>query len=446
MSKAKLALIVSILIPASGLWTASSDSKTLAECIELGLKNSRSLRSAALNNRQLQAGLAEAGTARLPSLTLGARYSRLSPLAAGTVTLGPPINSTITLYPAIEDNYSLTASLQQPLFTGLRIYHSIAQARARLEEGSSNFRLQRQELLFQVRLDFWNLVKAQEVQKFIQDNIQQVNAHIKEIEDLFARGLVTYNEVLKGRLQLADVALRELEAENARALAQARLNILIGLPAQMAFEPAFSLTRNPEPPGPLEALIADARRQRPETAAMLQRLKAAREGMAIARSGWYPGIILAGNYQYALPNPRQFPPTENFVATWDIGIIASVDVGRWPSVARKTEQAASQLAQTQEALGQLQDAIALEVIQAYLELKKSGQQIGVAESIVQQAEENYKIIDKKFKNGLALSTDLLDAELARLEGNLKLSQARVDNQIAQAALLRALGSEEPPEE
>jgi outer membrane protein len=446
MNTTKLALLVSILISASGLFAALADSKTLAECIELGLKNSRSLHSAALNNRLLQAGLAEAGNARLPSLTLGARYSRLSPLAAGEVTLGPPISGKISLYPAIENNYSLTASLQQPLFTGLRIRQSIAQARAQLEEGSSNYRQQQQSLLYQVRLYFWNLVKAQEVLKYIQDNIEQVNAHLKEIEDLYARGLLTYNEVLKGRLQLADVTLRELEAENARALVQARLNILIGLPPQAAFEPTFSLARNPEPPGPLESLIAAALRQRPETAAMLQRLKAARAGIGIARSGWYPGVFLAGNYQYALPNPRQFPPTESFVGTWDVGVMASVDVGRWPSVARKTEQAVSQLAQVQEALGQLQDAIALEVIQAYLELKKSAEQIGVAEQIVQQAEENYKIIDKRFKNGLALSTDLLDAELARLEGNLELSQARVDNQIAQAALLRALGSQETPGE
>lgn len=441
MNKAELALAMSILMAAGGLSTAPAESKTLAECIELGLKNSRSLHVAALRNRQLQAGLAEAGTARLPSLSLGARYSRLSPLAGGTVQVVTPITATITLPSTIEDNYSLTASLQQPLFTGLRIRHNVAQARALLEQGVSEYRQSRQELLYQVRLYYWNLVKAQEVQKYIQDNIEQVKAHLKEIEDLYARGLVTYNEVLKGRLQLADAALRELEAENTRALAQARLNVLIGLPPQAAFEPAYGFQRNPEPPGPLEALIAAALGQRPESAAMQQRLKAAREGIGVARSGWYPAVFLAGNYQYALPNPRQFPPTASFVSTWDVGIVASVDPGRWPAVAHRTEQAVSQLAQAQEALGQLQDAIALEVIQAYLELKKSDEQIGVAEQIVQQAEENYKITDRRFENGLALSTDVLDAELARLQGNLQLSQARVDNQIAQAALLRALGSE-----
>ena len=445
MNKAELALAVSFLMAAGGLSTAAAQSKTLAECVELGLQNSRSLHGAVLKNRQLQAGLAEAGTARLPSLVLGARYSRLSPLAGGTVQITTPFAATIALPSTIEDNYSLTASLQQPLFTGLRIRHSIAQARALLEQGTSEYRQSRQELLYQVRLYFWNLVKAQEVLKYISDNIEQVKAHLKEIEDLYARGLVTYNEVLKGRLRLADAALRELEAENTRALAQARLNVLIGLPPQAAFEPAYTFQLNPEPPGPLEDLIAVALGQRPESAALQQRLKAARESIGVARSGWYPGVFLVGNYQYALPNPRQFPPTGSFLSTWDVGIVASVDPGRWPAVARRTEQAVSQLAQAQEALGQLEDAIALEVIQAYLELKKSGEQIGVAEQIVQQAEENYKITDRRFENGLALSTDVLDAELARLQGNLQLSQARVDNQIAQAALLRALGSESPGE-
>ena len=441
MNKAELALAFSILMAAGGLALAPAEPRTLEECVGLGLKNSRSLHAAALRNRQLQAGLAEAGTARLPSLSLGARYSRLSPLAGGTVSSGPPFNVTFTLPSTIEDNYSLTASLQQPLFTGLRIRHSVAQARALLEQGRSDYRQSRQELLYQVRLSFWNLVKAQEVLKYVRDNIEQVKAHLKEIDDLYARGLVTYNEVLKGRLQLADAELRELEGENTRALAQARLNVLIGLPPQASFEPSYGFTRSPEPSGPLEELIAAALEQRPESASMQQRLKAAREGIGVARSGWYPGVFLAGNYQYALPNPRQFPPTANFVSTWDVGIMASVDPGRWPAVARRTEQAVSQLAQVQEALGQQQDAIALEVIQAYLELKKSDEQIRVAERIGQQAEENYKVTDRRFENGLALSTDVLDAELARLEGNLQLTQARVDNQIAQAALLRALGSE-----
>ncbi len=441
MNKAELALAFSILMAAGGLALVPAEPKTLEECIGLGLKNSRSLHTAALRNRQLQAGLAEAGTARLPSLSLGARYSRLSPLAGGTVSSGPPFNVTFTLPSTIEDNYSLTASLQQPLFTGLRIRHSIAQARALLEQGRSDYRQSRQELLYQVSLGFWNLVKAQEALRFIRDNIEQVKAHLKEIDDLYARGLVTYNEVLKGRLQLADAELRELEGENTRALAQARLNVLIGLPPQASFEPAYSFTRSPEPPGPLEELIGTALEQRPESASMDQRLKAAREAIGVARSGWYPGVFLAGNYQYALPNPRQFPPTASFISTWDVGIMASVDPGRWPAVARRTEQAVSLLAQAQEALGQQQDAIALEVIQAYLELKKSDEEIGVAEQMVQQAEESYKVTDRRFQNGLALSTDVLDAELARLEGNLQLTQARVDNQIAQAALLRALGSE-----
>jgi len=364
MNKAELALAVSFLMAAGGLSTAAAQSKTLAECVELGLQNSRSLHGAVLKNRQLQAGLAEAGTARLPSLVLGARYSRLSPLAGGTVQITTPFAATIALPSTIEDNYSLTASLQQPLFTGLRIRHSIAQARALLEQGTSEYRQSRQELLYQVRLYFWNLVKAQEVLKYIRDNIEQVKAHLKEIEDLYARGLVTYNEVLKGRLRLADAALRELEAENTLALAQARLNVLIGLPPQAAFEPAYTFQLNPEPPGPLEDLIAVALGQRPESAALQQRLKAARESIGVARSGWYPGVFLVGNYQYALPNPRQFPPTGSFLSTWDVGIVASVDPGRWPAVARRTEQAVSQLAQAQEALGQLEDAIALEVIQA----------------------------------------------------------------------------------
>jgi outer membrane protein len=423
--------------------TAFPESHTLQECIELGLRNSKAVHAAGLRLRTLEAGYAEARTALLPSLLLTARYSRLSPLAAGEIILPAPINK-ITLYSAIEDTFALTAAFQQPLFSGLRIRSTIAQARAAREEGTAAYRQQQEELLYQIRASFWELAKAGEALKVIRENIAQVNSHLNQIQDFYDQGLVTYNEVLRGRMQLADITLRELEAENAQALLQARLAILIGLPADSLISPEFSLEAEDEPLEPAgsepgDSLIAAAVQRRPEVAAARQRQEAAQAAVAMARSGWYPSVYLTGGYQYALPNPRQFPPAAEFTSTWDLGIAASLDVGRWPAVARRSEQALAQAAQAREALGQLEDSISLEVIQARLSLKKNAERIRVARQFVAQAEENRKIINERYKNGLALASELMDAQLARLEGDLQLSQARIDLQIARAALARALG-------
>ena len=421
---------------AAGTGKAFPERRTLEECLELGLRSSKALHAAQLRVRALEAGYGEARTARLPSLALGARYSRLSPLAAGTITLPAPVGP-ISLYPAIEDTFALTASLQQPLWSGLRIRSAIEQARAAREEGAMALLQQRADLVYQIQAAFWELAKAGEALKVIRENIARVNAHLEEIQDFYSQGLATYNEVLRGRMQLADSALRELEAGNDQALLQAHLAVLIGLPAESVIAPEYSLEDDGPPADPGDASAAVQRR--PEVGAARQRLAAAQAAVAAARSGWYPSVFLTGGYQYALPNPRQFPPQAEFTPTWDLGIAASVDVGRWPAVASRSAQALAQEGQAREALGQLQDSVQLELIQARLALKKNEERIRVARQLVEQAEENRKIAGERYKNGLALASELLDAETARLEGGLELSRARIDLRIARAALARALG-------
>lgn len=442
--------------------------RSLQDCLELGMKNSKALRAAQLRLQALGAVYLEARDARLPSLALAARYSRLSPLAAGSITLPDPIGP-LSLYPAIEDTFALGVSLQQPLWSGLRIRSAITQARAAREEAALNYRQQRQELAYQVQAVFWELAKAGEALRVIGENIARLNAHLKDIQDFYGQGLVTYNEVLQARMQLAQITLRQLEAGNTRALLQARLAILIGLPPDALIEPQYSLREEADPgagasdgsgpaagapdagaeadasgirdlpasPNPGDGLAALERR--PEVGAARQRLAAAQAAVTAARSGWYPSVFLTGGYQYALPNPRQFPPAPEFTGTWDLGIAASLDVGRWPAVAHRSEQALAQADQAREALGQLEDSILLEVIQARLNLNKNAQRIGVARQLVAQAEENRKIIYEKHRNGLALASELLDADASRLEADLELSQARIDLEMARAALARALG-------
>ncbi|MBI3788045.1 MAG: TolC family protein, partial [Ignavibacteriales bacterium] len=58
---------------------------------------------------------------------------------------------------------------------------------------------------------------------------------------------------------------------------------------------------------------------------------------------------------------------------------------------------------------------------------------------VKQAEENYRITNGKFKQGIALNTDLLDAEVALLQSKTNYTQALVDFEIAEAALERSIG-------
>ncbi len=87
----------------------------------------------------------------------------------------------------------------------------------------------------------------------------------------------------------------------------------------------------------------------------------------------------------------------------------------------------------------IKDGVTLEVTQNYLNLKKSEERMTVSEQNVGQAEENYRVTDDKFKNGLALNSDLLDAEVALLQAKTNYIQSIVDYELAQAQLKKSIG-------
>jgi outer membrane protein TolC len=169
------------------------------------------------------------------------------------------------------------------------------------------------------------------------------------------------------------------------------------------------------------------------------RVKAGEAGVAMARSGWYPQVYLAGNYYDLRPNPRLLPAKDKFYSTWDVSLNISMDLWNWGATARQTEQAKARLVQAQDALGMVKDAVALELRQCRLELAGARAKIAVAREAAIQAEENLRVTRERFREGVALNTDVLDAEVLALQAKTNLTQTLVDAELAGARLRKALG-------
>jgi outer membrane protein TolC len=81
----------------------------------------------------------------------------------------------------------------------------------------------------------------------------------------------------------------------------------------------------------------------------------------------------------------------------------------------------------------------LEVTQSYLSFKQAKENIQLSRLSVEQADENLRVTQQKFKAGLTTNSEMLDAEVAQLQAKLQLTQALVDYELAQAKLEKAVG-------
>jgi outer membrane protein len=409
---------------------------SLDESIQIGLQNSELIHSSKMKVNYAEARLSEVNTYRLPSLKLNASYTRLSEIEPFILTT--PFG-VFDISPSIVNNYNIKLSLQQPLFTGFKLASSSNIAEYSYEAQKQDYTRDKQQLVLDIKKAYWNLFKVVKVKSAVDENVNLVEAHLTDVKNFFDQGLSTKNDVLKVQVQLAEARLRQIDAKNGVELAKSNLNNVIGLPLSTDVVVQSDVSVNDDSVPDLELLIEDALKNRPEMKAMDFKLKAGESGITLAESDWYPQVYLTGDYYYSKPNQRIFPLEDKFNGTWDIGVGLSWDIWNWFSTSDRTKQAEAQYEQVKDGYKSLKDGITLEVTQNYLNLLKAKEKIITARQSVHQAEENYRVTDETFKNGLALNSDLLDAEFALMQAKTNYIQSLADYELAKASLEKSIG-------
>jgi len=87
----------------------------------------------------------------------------------------------------------------------------------------------------------------------------------------------------------------------------------------------------------------------------------------------------------------------------------------------------------------VKDQVSLEVKSAWLNVKEAEKLIAVTQKAIEQAEENYRINQERYREQVARSTDVLDALTLLTFTRASWSNALSDYRIALAGLERATG-------
>ena len=437
MLKKYLAVASILILPLGAL--AQTRPLSLDEAIAAGLESSPALHASRMKVASSAAKSREAAAGRLPSLKFGGGYTRLSEVPDFQVTL-PVSPNPIVVSQSYFNSFNLRLGVQQPLFTGFRLQAGTDSARMLENAAAQDLEKDRAEFIFAVKNAYWGLARAREIEKVVDENIRQVQEHLKDVRAFFDQGLLTKNDVLRAELELSNAEIMRIDARNAAEVALTLLDSLIGLPlvtdVDLTTSAESQASRLPADEG---SPATNVPAERPDLKAAEFRIKASELGLKASRAGFYPQVYLSGNYYCLRPNPRILPSLDKFKGTWDLGISVSFDIWNWNQTKRQAEQADALLAQARDARKLLEDQAVLEVTQSRLSMGRAGDKVRVAGQAVGQAEENLRVVRERFKQGVALNTDVLDAGVALLQARLNRTQAAIDLVLAQARLEKALG-------
>jgi outer membrane protein TolC len=189
----------------------------------------------------------------------------------------------------------------------------------------------------------------------------------------------------------------------------------------------------------LDNATGDALALRPEIKEAVLGVEKAQKGILLAQSSYYPSLSLVADYrkmgEKARMNGSHYEDGEVFT----VGTVLRWDIWEWGRNHYKVGSSKAQAAKAAEQKRQVADAVSLEVKQAWLDTVEAEKNIGVTQTAIAQAEENFRLYREQYAEQMATSTDVLDAQTLLTEARSNYYNALSDYHIAAARLERAAG-------
>jgi outer membrane protein TolC len=434
----KIITILLITICLSNTHAQESKKISLQEAFDLATQTSKQLQIDSLKIQALDIKKKQTQNTMLPVVGINASYTRLS----GNIAELPPFNfmgKDVVLNKQILNQYNNRVSLQQPIFQGLKNWHTLKSIQQQKIAISFDKEKDQQDIKINVIQAYYNLYKLQQTKTVLDSNIAQTQVRVNDLTKFRNAGLALNNDVMRAELQKTNLLVSKADVESGINIANFNMCILLGLPVDTKLD-----LQNTEivqqANTTIQTLIATSLSDRAELKAQDYKSKAADYQIKASKSAYMPTISANGNGYYSNPNQRVFPPEAKFKATWDVGVSLSWNIIQLYTARAVVSDAKNQKAQLIQATQLIKDNISIEVNAAYENLKVALLKIDLAQRAIEQATENKRILNNRFGAQVALLSDVLEADQLLLQAQTNLLNAEADAAIANYKLQRSLGA------
>ncbi len=413
---------------------------TLKDAIDLGIKNSKQLKSSRARIDEATGAIQEAKDKRLPDVKFSGSYLRvdnpnitMDSKSSSSSGSGGSSGSSLSGI-SVSQVMIGQATVSYPVYSGMRTQYGIESAKYLEQAARLDADHDRGGVVMNTINAYINLYKAKAAVDLVKEDLQQSQQRDKDFSNLEKNGLIARNDLLKAQLQTSNIALSLLDAENNRDLANINMNLLLGLPERATLVLDSTSLIPPAEPQSIAEYEQQALQNRKDMQALTLRGKAAGTAIKSAKSEYYPSVGLSGGYVAA-----DIPGFISITNAVDVGVGVQYSLSSLWKTKAKVAQAK---AREQEVLSNeelLNDNVRLQVNEAYQAYLLSRKKIEVYASAIDQAAENYKITKNKHDNNLVTTTELLDADVAQLQAKLNYTLARAESIVAYDRLLQAAG-------
>ena len=350
----------------------------------------------------------------------------------------------VEVFPDVPSNYNVRGQLTVPVYTAGRVDGLVDAARADVRAATADASVTEQDIRLEVTRAYWSVVTAAEAERVLVQGVERADAAVSDVKARVDAGLLPPNDLLSAQAQRAREFVRLVQARNAVSTSAMQLARLIGEDPARAILPATSVDRALPAIAeiaaqPTDVLLKRALERRGERGSLAERQAGLRASGTAALAAMRPQVGATASIEPSRPNPRWVPRTDEWRLSWDVGI--GVTWSLFDGGKAKADNAVA-LAQA-EALGhRLSDfdsSVAVAIRQSLLNLEAGRAALEASVEAVTAATEARRVVEERFRAGVATSTDVLDAQLVLLEAELERTRIAASMRISEAELVRAIG-------
>jgi len=414
---------------------SGAEALTLKESVDLALKHNPSVLASQKKLDAANARLAQAVGAFFPNIKLSGNYTDIhSDPQILQVNFGGQ-TQTFSVSSATATK-AWTAALSQPilqagLFPGLKMAQRASDAAAQDLQKTVN------DTTYNVTAAYFGVLSADKLVKVAADSLALANSHLTQVQAMLNSGVATRADLLRAEVQVANSEVALTRARNNFDLARNTFNNVLGRSIDEPVELSDILELTVPALPDYAALLKSAYDSRPDWKNFLYNKDIAEANLSLARTGYWPTINFSAQTGNTITD---YPGFESSVNAWSLTGAASWTIFDGLGTQNRINEAAANLEVQKATEDSVRNSVALDVRNAYLNLKSVIETIASAKKAVDFADENYKVSSLRFNSGVGTNIEVIDAQVALTQARTDFLKAQFDLEVSKARLNQAAGT------
>ncbi len=331
--------------------------------------------------------------------------------------------------------FDVRATVSQSIFN----FRDIEQERAaseRLKSAKYSYKDAREIVVLAVGNAYLLAIASAARIETAEAQVSNAQALYNKAADQQKAGLAPAIDALRSQVELQTRQQQLIAARNDFAKQKLSLGRIIGLPSGQEFVLTEKAPYQALTPLPIDVYLQRAYSSRSDYQAAQAQVRAAELAHRAAAAGRYPTVGLDANYGDIGVTPAQSN------GTWQVNGGLNIPIFAGGKVHSDLLEADSQLKQARSQLGDLRGRIDYEVRSALLDLNSAADQVEVARSSVDLAEQTLTQSRDRFSAGVTDNLEVVQAQEAVAAAHESYIQSLYAHNLAKVELARAIGDAE----